>query len=164
MSNYLDAFRIDHSLGFFRIWSIPIHAVEGILGRFVPAIPITKDDFRNRGILFDRNRYCTPFITEEFLLEKFGTDTDSVKENFLDQSEQGIYVLKNEFSTQQKVQDHFNAIEHSKENESIKKGLFDLISNVILIEEGEEQNRFHFRISIEQTYSFHQLDQRSKVK
>jgi len=164
MSNYFDAFRIDHILGFFRIWSIPIHAVEGILGRFVPAIPITKDDFRNRGILFDRNRYCTPFITEEFLLEKFGTDTDSVKENFLNQNEQGIYGLKNEFSTQQKVLDHFNSIEHSKENESIKKGLFDLISNVILIEEGEEQNRFHFRISIEQTYSFHQLDQQSKDK
>lgn len=164
MSNYFDAFRIDHILGFFRIWSIPIHAVDGILGRFIPAIPVTPDDFRNRGISFDRNRYCTPFITEEFLLEKFGTDTDSVKENFLVQNEQGIYVLKNEFSTQQKVQDYFNETEDSNENESIKKGLFDLISNVILIEEGEEQNRFHFRISIEQTYSFHQLDHQSKEK
>ena len=34
MSNYFDAFRIDHILGFFRIWSIPMNAVEGILGRF----------------------------------------------------------------------------------------------------------------------------------
>ena len=31
MSCYFDAFRIDHILGFFRIWSSPAHAVEGIL-------------------------------------------------------------------------------------------------------------------------------------
>jgi 4-alpha-glucanotransferase len=37
MSNYFDAFRIDHILGFFRIWSIPVDSVEGILGRFIPA-------------------------------------------------------------------------------------------------------------------------------
>jgi len=35
MSDYFDAFRIDHILGFFRIWSIPMHAVEGIMGHFV---------------------------------------------------------------------------------------------------------------------------------
>ena len=40
MSCYFDAFRIDHILGFFRIWSSPAHAVEGILGYFVPAIPV----------------------------------------------------------------------------------------------------------------------------
>src|SRR5262249_30493034 len=39
MGEYFDAFRIDHILGFFRIWSIPIHAVEGVFGFFVPAIP-----------------------------------------------------------------------------------------------------------------------------
>jgi 4-alpha-glucanotransferase len=32
MSEYFDAFRIDHILGFFRIWSIPLTAVEGIMG------------------------------------------------------------------------------------------------------------------------------------
>ena len=42
MKYYFDAFRIDHILGFFRIWSIPMHAVEGILGHFVPAIFVAK--------------------------------------------------------------------------------------------------------------------------
>src|SRR5215831_17610758 len=41
MSNYFDAFRIDHILGFFRIWSIPMDAVEGIMGYFVPDIPVS---------------------------------------------------------------------------------------------------------------------------
>jgi len=29
MSEYFDAFRIDHILGFFRIWSIPMESVKG---------------------------------------------------------------------------------------------------------------------------------------
>ena len=53
MSCYFDAFRIDHVLGFFRIWSIPAHAVDGILGYFVPAIPVEADEFSSRGIEFD---------------------------------------------------------------------------------------------------------------
>ena len=51
MGHYFDAFRIDHILGFFRIWSIPRDAVEGILGYFVPALPVRKAEFapaRNR--------------------------------------------------------------------------------------------------------------------
>ena len=57
MGNYFDAFRIDHILGFFRIWSIPRRAVEGIMGRFVPAIPVRVNEFAARGIRFDRLRY-----------------------------------------------------------------------------------------------------------
>jgi 4-alpha-glucanotransferase len=45
MSCYFDAFRIDHILGFFRIWSSPAHAVEGILGFFVPALPVKLAEF-----------------------------------------------------------------------------------------------------------------------
>jgi 4-alpha-glucanotransferase len=40
MSNYFDTFRIDHILGFFRIWQIPIQQVEGIMGYLNPSIPI----------------------------------------------------------------------------------------------------------------------------
>ena len=58
MGDYFDAFRIDHILGFFRIWSIPTHAVEGILGHFVPALPVEREDeFVQRGIPFDRDRF-----------------------------------------------------------------------------------------------------------
>jgi 4-alpha-glucanotransferase len=64
MGHYFDAFRVDHILGFFRIWSIPTHAVEGILGYFVPAIPVRAQEFAERGIPFDRDRFVKPFITE----------------------------------------------------------------------------------------------------
>ena len=72
MGLYFDAFRIDHILGFFRIWSVPLDAVEGILGHFVPAIPVHVDEFRNRDIPFNLTRYTKPFITDAVLHEVFG--------------------------------------------------------------------------------------------
>ena len=44
MSCYFDAFRIDHLLGFFRIWEIPLKAESGLLGHFSPALPYKPDD------------------------------------------------------------------------------------------------------------------------
>ena len=34
MSKFFDAYRIDHVLGFFRIWEIPVESVHGLLGQF----------------------------------------------------------------------------------------------------------------------------------
>jgi len=78
MSYYFDAFRIDHILGFFRIWSIPLHAVEGILGYFVPALPVELDEFRSRNVAFDRNRYVKPRITNQLLSDTFGHDQEMI--------------------------------------------------------------------------------------
>ena len=102
MSAYFDAFRIDHILGFFRIWAIPLDAVEGILGRFVPCLPVGEREFLADGIPFDRERFCTPYITEAVLGEIFTDhdDRDLVKMNCLDRRTDGRFFLKPEFSTQ----------------------------------------------------------------
>jgi 4-alpha-glucanotransferase len=158
MSPYFDAFRIDHILGFFRIWSIPLHAVEGILGRFVPSIPVYLEEFNQNGIWFDYNRYCRSFITEGILNETFGDKALFVKENLLNIEGYEFYRLKEEFNTQQKVDDYFQQ-QSFEDADFIKQGLFDLISNVILIEqEDSEGQQFHFRISMEQTSSYKHLD------
>ena len=83
MSSYFDAFRIDHILGFFRIWSIPRHAVEGILGYFVPAVPVDTGEFAARGITFDYERFTRPFINDAVLRELFADRADRVKRDFL---------------------------------------------------------------------------------
>lgn len=49
MSEYFDAFRIDHILGFFRIWEIPAGVKSGLLGHFNPALPYSADELRGRG-------------------------------------------------------------------------------------------------------------------
>ncbi len=152
MSNYFDAFRIDHILGFFRIWSIPLHAVEGIMGRFVPAIAVHSNEFFERGINFDKDRYCKPYITEQVLQQLFGDEANYVKDTFLDGCQ-----LKPSYDTQRKVEDHFEG--QNGDSDKIKSGLFNLISNVILFEEENSGGqKFHFRIAMEQTSSFKDLD------
>ncbi len=164
MSNYFDAFRVDHILGFFRIWSIPLHAVEGIMGRFVPAIPVDISEFYNNNIWFDYNRYCKPFITDEILGWTFHEKTDFVKENFLENPSYGQYNLKEQFNTQKKVEQYF-AENNIEEADRIKQGLFDLISNIILIEEENSGGqKFHFRFGIANTSSFQQLEYNTRER
>lgn len=159
MGRYFDAFRIDHVLGFFRIWSIPLHAVEGILGYFAPALPVQLAEFGARGIGFVRDRYVKPFINEAVLDEIFGPAGDEVKRRFLSPAQEGRFELKPEFSTQRQVESHFAGQEVNDSNQRLKLGLYDLISNVILLEpDGSSGRQFHFRFAIENTSSFCHLD------
>lgn len=156
MSLYYDAFRIDHILGFFRIWSVPYNAVEAILGRFIPSIAIDISEFSESDIWFDRDRYCNPLITDELVDHLFQENADVVKREYLESLNPGFYQLKKDFNTQRKVEEKLS----SKENDDLKQGLFDLIANVILLEDKEEPGgKFHFRIAMGQTFSFSKLDE-----
>ncbi len=164
MSAYFDAFRIDHILGFFRIWSIPMHAVEGIMGYFVPALPVHINEFGQRGMWFDYQRLCRPFINDAVLVELMGADTELLKP-FLNDIGEGRFELKEAFNTQRKVETYFEQLEKNGQNNRIKIGLFDCISNVIFFEvEGSNGQQFHFRISMSSTTSFRYLDDGSKRK
>ncbi len=152
MSNYFDAFRIDHILGFFRIWSIPINQVEGVMGRFVPALPIEINELFGKRIKYERNRFTKPFINEKILLETFGTNWKEIKRYFFDENK-----LKEKFDSQKKIVSWF--AQQSKFDKITMQGLFDIISNVILFEEENSQGqKFHFRIGMEKTSSFQNLD------
>ncbi len=158
MSNYFDTFRIDHILGFFRIWSIPTNAVQGIMGHFVPCIPVHYVEFGESGIWFDEPRYCKPFITNDVLYEVFGDLAERVRENFVVPNERGSYDLKQGFETQRDVEAGFDKLEDTLENTRLKLGLYDLISNVIFFkQEGSRGQEYHFRISMERTSSFKYL-------
>jgi 4-alpha-glucanotransferase len=159
MSYYFDAFRIDHILGFFRIWSIPVHSLEGIMGHFEPAIPVHLHEFNQRNTWFDYHRYCKPYITEQLLNETFGDQKDHVKYTFLNYNGFEKYQMKPEFDTQNKVENYFSWQQDNAHNQWLKKQLFGLIANVILFEvEGSNGQQFHFRFGIEETSSFKELD------
>jgi len=158
MSNYFDTFRIDHILGFFRIWSIPTNAVQGIMGHFVPCIPVHYIEFGENGIWFDEPRYCTPFITDDVLNEVFGNLGGKARQTFVVPNDRGGYDLKAGFKTQRDVEAGFAKLECTEENQQLKLGLYDLISNVIFFKhEGSRGQEFHFRIDMEKTLSFKYL-------
>jgi 4-alpha-glucanotransferase len=160
MSNYFDAFRIDHILGFFRIWSIPMEAVEGILGRFIPALPVHASEFGERGIWLDKDRYCKPYITDAVLDQLFGSDAQYVRDNYLQPNDRGGYDLVDDLDTQRKIDAQMAGDENGAK---FRQGLFDLVSNVLLFEE-PGGDAFHFRIGVESTSSFHHLDEATKAK
>lgn len=161
MGNYFDAFRIDHILGFFRIWSIPMSAVEGIMGKFVPCISVNVMEFSEKGIWFDYDRYCKPYITDAVIGEMFGDRYDWVKEYVVDDSGNGNYILKEHLDTQKKVEVWFNSSGNVEEWMKLK--IYDLISNVILFEElGSNGKEFNFRIEMERTISFRNLDEHTQ--
>lgn len=161
MSNYFDAYRIDHILGFFRIWQIPMDAVQGILGYFEPAIPIYKHEFWQREINFEYFRYCKPFITDDILWRFFGDDMHWMKGVFFDYYFDRFH-FKHEFNTQRKLSDHFKLNEYE---DKIKNGLLDLLTNFLMIEaENSNQNEFHPRINFFETLSYQYLDDETKRK
>ncbi|TAG14245.1 MAG: 4-alpha-glucanotransferase, partial [Sphingobacteriia bacterium] len=157
MRYYFDAFRIDHILGFFRIWSIPLHSVEGIMGHFVPALPVHINEFNQQGIWFNYSRYTQPYITDAVLWEIFGYDNELVKSMFLNKSTSDSYLLKPAFVTQRLVEQHFMNLEQDEQHLKIKQGLYNLISNIILFDADGSGEQFHFRFNMEHTASFRYL-------
>jgi 4-alpha-glucanotransferase len=113
-----------------------------------------------RGIEFDYERFARPFINEAVLSEIFGDRAENVKRQFLNCAVRGTYWLKAEFATQRVVEEYFASLEEGERDVRLKEGLFNLISNVLLIEPpGSAGGAFHFRLGMEQTASFRQLDQ-----
>ncbi len=167
MQQYFDAFRIDHILGFFRIWSIPEDAIQGIMGRFVPSIPVGIHEFGENGIWFNEERYCEPFIIDEIIKGQFEGMEDEVIEKFLLNNDDGTYRLQSGFGTQREVFDHFSELENSEKNNQVKNGLLNLLSNVILFEDAKKPGEsFHFRFAVDKTSSFQHLNPfiRGKLK
>ena len=67
---YYQAYRIDHVLGFFRIWSSSLNDNSAVLGRYIPYTPITGSDFKKIGFDNGRIRWISqPHITTNELMD-----------------------------------------------------------------------------------------------
>jgi len=147
MSQYFDAFRIDHVLGFFRVWEVPVDAIFGILGHFSPALPLTVSEIEYFGLPFRKDFMTRPFINDRVIERLFGIHAQFVKENFLIPRSYGLYDLKAEYNTQRKVRDHFEG--RGDENSLwIRDGLYRLISGVLFLEDPRQPNMYHPRIGV----------------
>lgn len=160
LAQYFDALRIDHILGFFRIWRMPLSATQGILGYFYPAIAVTTDEFNNRHIPFDFDRYCKPFINDEILNSIFEEQKDFVIQTFL-YYDNGRFFFKQEFDNQRKLSNYFE----DKSNDALKMKLLFLLANVLFVTEEKEGTLvFHPRFNQHKTLSYLNLSNDEKEK
>jgi 4-alpha-glucanotransferase len=170
LSRYFDAFRIDHILGFFRIWQIPADQVEGIMGWFDPAAPVHVDEIHRRGIPFDYNRFCRPCIRAHSLEERFGPGLDDALRHYLDNCGHGYYQLREHVSTQRRIMDHFETWDVTDpavrvHMEQLRSALLDCASDVLFFEvPGSHGTLFHPRCSMRMTRSFQELDDDVKCR
>lgn len=157
MMRYFDAYRIDHVLGFFRIWEIPLHSLQGLLGQFSPALPLSVQDMDAFGFHFDE-KYTHPYISEEVLREVFGADAALVKTAYLTAAENGFYTLKTDYDTQRKIEKAFSC-DTQEQRLKIRDGLYTLCNNVLFVPHRVDSMLYHPRISALQTTAFRALTQ-----
>lgn len=156
MAEYFDAYRIDHVLGFFRIWEIPLHSVHGLLGQFSPAMPMTPEEIEEYGLYFRKEFFTRPYITEGILDSLFGRHADEVRITYLNRLGDGTYEMKPEFDTQRKVEAYFSGRVDS-DSVWVRDGLYSLISNVLFIQDRKTPGTYHPRICAQNDFLYQSL-------
>ena len=157
LQQYFDSIRIDHILGFFRIWEIPLDYSEGLCGYFSPALPLTRTEIELYGMTFDERR-LTPRIHAKYLPELFGNV--NVNE-FLHHSDAEHLVLNECCSTQRKIEQLFYG-KTDKKSQIIRDGLMSITNEVLFIQENHSRPLFHPRILACQSYVYRELSDENK--
>ena len=168
MQDYFDAYRVDHILGFFRIWQMRKTDVWGLCGHFVPALPYSYDDLCAQGVCLDWDRMTKPYIRSNFLGDVLGYDTEWAKKNALQTRDNYVYWFRPEFDTQVKVQEWADRLLGDEKQlkasglsaEAVKNicnGLIYLHCEVLMVEDQRRPGWLHPRISIYQSHSFNEL-------
>lgn len=162
MARYFDAYRIDHVLGFFRIWEIPVSSVHGLLGQFAPALAMSREEIESYGLHFQDDRFTRPFITDWVLDRVFHERAGEVKEKYLDRLDDERYQMKPEVDTQRKVEALFADVTDEKEL-WLRDGLYALISDVLFVRDHTNPGVFHPRISAQLDFIYESLYDNDKA-
>jgi 4-alpha-glucanotransferase len=160
LAEYFDALRIDHILGFFRIWQIPTSQTEGTMGLFNPRLPYSRQELASFGLHGSLDRYLQPYIRAHFLQEMFGADTDFVIDNFLEEISDGVFSLRKQVDCQLKIKELFSRDESLTQYKHLEKPLKRLVGEVLLL---EDKNGYNPRITIHTTNSYKALSQHEKA-
>lgn len=161
ISRYFDAYRIDHILGFFRIWEIPRESIDGLLGYFYPSLPFSVKEMEAAGMRFSKEYYTIPRIKNNHLDDIFGEYTAEVKQVYLDRVDASFFVLKHKFDTQRKIEEHFEGKDDDK-SLLLKAGLRLICREVLFIEDKERTGYFHPRISAGHSYIYKDMPEQDR--
>lgn len=150
MGRYFDAYRIDHVLGFFRIWEVPTQHIYGVLGHFRPALPFTEKEIRSFGFDMPMELATHPLISQERMDELcHAYGADKVKP-FFTATRHGL-LLKEEYESQRKI-------EALDIDGALKEELLDTATEVFFVVDPDRPDNYHPRVSAQLTRRFHDLE------
>ncbi len=161
MAEYFDAYRIDHVLGFFRIWEIPTHSVHGLLGQFVPSRGMTCEEIEAYGLPFREDDYLQPYITGGILNTLFGDKAACVAAKYMEKRGENHYSMRPEYDTQRKVEAAF-AAEGGQDSNDVKEKLYRLISDVLFVRDRSNDRLYHPRVGVQNDFVYESLSEEEK--
>lgn len=161
MAEYFDAYRIDHVLGFFRIWEIPTSARSGLLGHFEPCLPMSIEEIEERGLAWREKYFTTSYITDAFLrqLLKDQANLEELRSYYLEAVGPDWYQLREQYMTERQIYEHFGYIDDNPRALQLRKALCTLVQDVLFIPIGEG---YVPRISAQKTYIYETLSSAEK--
>ncbi|MDL2282144.1 4-alpha-glucanotransferase [Parabacteroides sp. OttesenSCG-928-G06] len=161
LGEYFDCLRIDHILGFFRIWEIPLDYIQGLCGHFNPALLLAKEDIEHYGMRFDEKQFVTPHIYRKHLESLFDEWTEEVTDTYLAEMDADYFVLKPFCDTQRKIKELF-ADKFDVASLRIKEGLYAITNEVLFLSDPVEPHKFHPRISASNAFVYAELSDSDK--
>ena len=154
LSTCFDALRIDHILGFFRIWEIPGKYSEGIMGHFKPAQPLSRNEIRTFGFHRDPAVFAVPSVAERDLPAFFGDAAAKVAAHLLRRAPDGYLSLKPEYEAPETREAWYATQCAAEEAIRIRDGLKRLGFEVLFLTDPDLPAHFHPRVTLQQTHLF----------
>ena len=156
MSRFFDAYRIDHVLGFFRIWEIPRTAKSGLSGSFSPNKPLSREEITASGFEFDEELHTMPYIDDALLKKHFPRKAKQIIGAFLDPQPGGTYCFKPEIENANLLA-YYIYERTPKLSAAMKESLLRIYGNVLFMRDLYEDGMFVPRILGSDTEAYEQL-------
>ena len=162
MSCFFDAYRIDHILGFFRIWEIPRTAKSGLAGSFSPNRPLSVEEIQMSGFAFDEAVHTVPYIDDALLKKHFPRKVKLVVDSFLDANSDGTYRFKPEMENANLLA-YYIYERTPKLPQAMKDALLAIYGKVLFMHDLNAPQLFVPRILGYETEAYVQLCQSDRV-
>jgi len=150
MEKFYHAIRIDHVLGFFRIWAVHAREKTARLGIFVPSVPISKRTLSKLGLKApDIQRLIQPRFHRKELMAQFGPEYDRIVKTYFVSAPRSVY-----YQFTPAIRGEEDIAELSKDHPTEREQLYKLWSNRTLIESEDSPGTYSFRWAYPDTNGF----------